>query len=283
MPEIEIPPRVLVVGGTDPTSGAGLFRDVQTLSGLGVYVTGVVAAVTVQTSRSVSDVVALPASVVGAQMDAALEEIGTDVVKTGMLGTLDVVHAVADRVERLGAGARLVIDPVLVASSGRALLAADGVQAMLERLVPRAALVTPNLLEAERLTGIAVRSREDMGRAADVLLAHGASAVLIKGGHLPEFDPELDEIGDLLRTLDGDEFWITRSRRLGPSRRGTGCTLASAIAGGIALGLTLRDAVESARSALDRAWETAPPLGKKAGPLGFVAVAPEKVPAFEKS
>lgn len=267
---VETIPRVLVVGGTDPSGAAGVGRDVKTLEGLGVYAALAVTAVTVQTSRSVSDVVALPASVVGAQMDAAIEEIGIDSIKTGMLANVDIVHAVADRVERLGASCRLVLDPVVAASSGRSLLSSEGIEALWARLIPRAALVTPNLHEAKLLTGVTIRSREEMSQAADQFLLRGANAVLIKGGHLVEFEPELEEVSDLLRTLDGEELWIQRAREVGPPCRGTGCTLASAIAAGLAEGYTLSHAVERARDAVSRAFRSALPLGLAARPLGSV-------------
>ncbi|HSC87068.1 MAG TPA: bifunctional hydroxymethylpyrimidine kinase/phosphomethylpyrimidine kinase [Polyangiaceae bacterium] len=265
---VELPPRVLAVGGTDPTGGAGLVRDVRTLEALGVHAAAAVTAVTVQTSRGVTDVVALPASVVGAQIDAALAEPGVDAIKTGMLASFDIVQALADRVDRLGSGARLIVDPVLRSSSGRALLADDGRKLLVQRLLPAAALVTPNLAEAAELSGLTVENREGMSRAADQLLALGASAVLIKGGHLADYDDELDELADLLRTADGEEMWLVRERRRGMGFRGTGCTLASAIAALLAEGFTLRAAVEGGRDAVERAMLTAPLLGLAARPLG---------------
>src|SRR5688572_8931710 len=182
MHEVEVPARVLCVGGTDPTGAAGLFLELRVLGALGIYGAGVVTAVTVQTSRTVSDVVAMPASVVGAELDAALEELGEATIKFGMLSSLDIVLAVASRVRRLGSRCRLVVDPVLTSSSGRSLLAEDGRRALLEELVPLCALVTPNRIEAELLTGQKITDLEGMGRAADQLLAAGAAAVLIKGG-----------------------------------------------------------------------------------------------------
>lgn len=257
----ESPARVLLVGGTDPSGAAGLVRDIETLSAAGVIVSAAVTAVTVQTSRGVSDVVTLPASVVGAQLDAVWEEVGVDAVKTGMLASQDIVHALADRMNQWGSRVRLVIDPVAAASSGRSLLGREGLEVLRERLLPQCALVTPNLPEAELLTGLTVRSQSEMELAADYLLAQGAPAVLIKGGHLLEWEPEREEVPDLLRTVDGDGLWISRRRQPGPSFRGTGCTLASAIAAGIALGKTLRDAVQEARAVLERAQESAPLLG----------------------
>lgn len=249
---------VLAIGGTDPTGAAGVAADLKTLSALGVYGAAAVTAVTVQTTEAVSDVVAMPASLVGAQIDAALVDVAVDAVKTGMLANVDIVHAVADRVERQGPGVRWIIDPVLASSSGRELLGADGRKALVERLIPRAALVTPNLGEASILTGIRIESAEHASMAADHFLALGASAVLIKGGHWPDLDPELEEVTDLLRTADGDEWRFTRPRLPG-AYRGTGCTLATAIAAHVAEGRTLRASVEQARDFLELAMRSGIP------------------------
>lgn len=254
------PARVLTVAGSDPSGGAGIQADLKTLTALGVYGASAITAITVQNTRGVSDVMAVPASVVAAQMDAVLSDIGVDVVKTGMLGSIDVVRVVAARTQ----GVSLVVDPVILASDGRELLSSDGVRALLEELVPRAALVTPNVPEAERLTGVTIQTLEDAGRAAERLLERGAAAVLIKGGHLPG---EGDEVVDLLRTLDGEEVCFSGPRVLTRAGHGTGCTLASAIAAGIAEGLTLRDAVRRARDYVEGALRAAPPLGGGAWPL----------------
>jgi len=254
MLEVEAPPRVLCIGGTDPTGAAGLLLDQRTLAALGVYGAGVVTAVTVQTSREVSDVVLMPASVVGAQIDAAIEELGPPTIKIGMLGSQDIVLAVAGRVKRLGSRSRVVLDPVLGSSSGRSLLAEDGRRALIEQLVPLCALVTPNIPEAEALTGAPIADLDGMGRAADFLLAAGAAAVLIKGGHL---DRDSAKVVDLLRTADGDQFLCERARVMGPGFRGSGCFLATAIAAFLAEGVPLAASVEGARSRLDIAMRQA--------------------------
>ena len=250
---------MLVVGGSDPSGAAGIQADLKTLTALGAFGAAALTAVTVQNQRGVTDIMPLSASMVGAQMDAAYLDSPCDALKTGMLASIDIVHAVADRVGQWGSGCRLVVDPVLASSTGRALLPDDARQALLEKIVPIAALVTPNIPEATRLTAVPISNVEDMGVAADHLLARGAAAVLIKGGHLIELEPEIEEITDLLRTADGEEMRFVRTRRKGPGFRGTGCTLASAVAAGIAEGLTLRSTVERARDYLDAAMETAAP------------------------
>jgi hydroxymethylpyrimidine/phosphomethylpyrimidine kinase len=216
-----------------------------------VFGTAAITAVTAQNQHGVTDVMPLPASLVGAQMDAALSDAPVDAVKTGMLANVDIVGQVIGRVRALGTSARLIVDPVLVSSTGRRLLDDDGVELLIKELLPLSALITPNLPEAERLTGVSIFSLDDMSVALDHLLARGASAVLLKGGHLLRLLPDLTEVTDILRTADGEEFRFVRKRVSGPELRGTGCTLASAVAAGIAEGLTLRSAVERARDDLE--------------------------------
>jgi hydroxymethylpyrimidine/phosphomethylpyrimidine kinase len=246
-------PRVLAIGGSDPSGAAGIQADLRVLGRMGVFGAAAITAVTVQNQYRVSDVMALSGSLVGAQIDAVLQDGAVDAVKVGMLATVDIVGAVVDRVRSLGAHSRLVLDPVLVSSSGRSLLSDDGVALLSKELLPLVSLLTPNIPEAERLTGLRIGSLEDMSQAVDLLLARGVGAVLIKGGHLLELEPDLDEITDILRTADGEELRLVRTRVRGPVLRGTGCTLASGVAAGIAEGLTLRSAVERARDYLQEA------------------------------
>lgn len=279
-PMSEPGPRVLAIGGSDPSGAAGIQADLKTFTACGVFGAASITSVTVQNQHGVSDVAPLPASVVLAQIDAAFADANFDAVKTGMLASADIVHGIADRAARWGSAARLVIDPVLVSSTGRSLLSEEGKTALVERLLPRAALITPNIIEATALTGVPISSMEDMSLAADHILARGASAVLIKGGHFLELEPELEEITDLLRTADGEEVRLVRARRRLPGKvaefRGTGCTLAAAIAAGIAEGLTLKTAVERARDYLDAAMAAAGPYLNVRGlyhSAGLMAVA----------
>lgn len=245
-------PRVLAIGGSDPSGAAGIQADLRVLARMGVFGAAAITAVTAQNQHRVSDVMPLPASLVGAQIDAVLQDHPVDAIKVGMLGTVDIVGAVVDRVRALGAQSRLVLDPVLASSTGRSLLSDDGVTLLEKELLPLVAVLTPNIPEAERLTGRPIGSLADMSRAVDLLLARGVGAVLMKGGHLLEIEPELDEVTDILRTADGEELRLVRPRFRGPVLRGTGCTLASGLAAGIAEGLTLRAAVERARDHLER-------------------------------
>ena len=196
------------------------------------------------------------------QMELVLTDIGADAIKTGMLGSAEVIEVVAATVQRLAPGVPLVVDPVMIAKGGAPLLdpAARGVLA--RRLLPLAALVTPNIPEAEALTGLELGSVDDLGQAADRLLALGAAAVLIKGGHLPG-----DQVVDLLRTADGVEHRFESPRLATNNTHGTGCTLASAIAAGVAEGWTLFDAVQRAHDYVHEAIRSAPGYGSGHGPL----------------
>lgn len=239
-------PRVLVVGGSDPSGAAGIQCDLKVLTTLSVFGCSAITAITVQNQHGVLDIMALPASLVLAQIDAAMKDAPCDVVKVGMLCSVDIAHGLAERASEWGAKTRLVVDPVLASTSGRSLLSEDARTVLIERLLPAAALVTPNLIEAEILTGQSARNVEEMSLLCDHLLARGASAVLLKGGHLLDRDPDIEEVTDILRTADGEETRFAHPRHQGPSCRGTGCALASAAAAGIAEGLTLQGAVERA-------------------------------------
>jgi len=201
-------------------------------------------------------------SFVAQQMDVVLDDIGADCIKTGMLCSAGTIASVVRVYEQRARHVPLVVDPVMVAKDGAPLLAADATKFMAYQLLPLAALVTPNLPEAEVLTGRPVKTVEDMGRAADKLLELGAAAVLVKGGHL-----EGDLVVDLLRTADGEEHLYEDERIVSQSTHGTGCTLASAIAAGIAEGLRLSDAVTRARRYVREAIRHAPGLGRGNGPV----------------
>lgn len=254
--------RVLVVAGSDSGGGAGLQADLKTITALGGYASTAVTALTAQNTLGVVGVLAVEPAFVEEQMRVVLEDLGADVIKTGMLGSAAVVRVVARAAERWAPGVPLVVDPVMIAKGGAPLLEEAAVRAVAEELLPRAALVTPNAPEAARLTGLEVSSPEALGRAAERLLLMGAGAALVKGAHL-----DGDEIVDVLRTADGDEERFSGARIRSSSTHGTGCTLASAIAIGLGQGLTLRHAVARAHAFVRRAIDTAPGLGQGHGPL----------------
>ncbi len=258
-------PRVLVVAGSDSGGGAGIQADLKTIMALGGYASTALTALTAQNTLGVQGVLPVPADFVQQQMRSVLDDIGADAVKTGMLGTAAVVNAVA--VVLRGRDLPLVLDPVMVAKGGARLLDDDAVAALVGNLLPLAAVLTPNVPEAEALLGRAIPDHAAALDAAQGLLALGVPAVLLKGGHLPGAT-----VLDILATRDRVE--VIESPRIGTRHtHGTGCTLASAISVGLAEGLLLRDAVRRAGAYVHAAILAAPELGGGHGPLGHGAVA----------
>ncbi|HSE76822.1 MAG TPA: bifunctional hydroxymethylpyrimidine kinase/phosphomethylpyrimidine kinase [Alphaproteobacteria bacterium] len=253
--------RVLICAGSDSGGGAGIQADIKTVTMLGGFAATAVTALTAQNTQGVFGVIAVPPPFIVKQMRLVLEDIGADAIKTGMLHSAEVIAAVVGVLAEQAAQLPLVVDPVMVAKGGAPLLEESAVAALKETLIPRATVITPNLPEAEKLCGLVVRDVAGMRRAAASLLALGCRAVLLKGGHL-----EGDVVVDLLATRDGsEEFESPRIRTR--STHGTGCTLASAIATGLAQTLPLRDAVVRARDYVHRAIMTAPKFGRGHGPL----------------
>ena len=253
--------RVLIVAGSDSGGGAGIQADLKTVTALGGYGATAITALTAQDTHTVHGVAEVSAEFVAQQMQVVLADIGADCVKTGMLHTADIVRKVTAVLRSAAPGVPVVVDPVMVAKGGARLLADDTVDVVREILAPMAAVLTPNLPEAETLTGSAIASEGDMERAAMALLELGPRAVLLKGGH---FDS--DPVIDVLATKDGLTRF-TSPRIQSTNTHGTGCTLASAIATGIAQGLELPAAVERARNYVHKAIATAPGLGSGFGPL----------------
>ena len=251
--------RILVIAGSDSSGGAGIQADLKTAEAFGVYAQTAITAVTVQDTTGVKSVNPVSPEIVRGQIEAALNDIGADAIKIGMLGNGQIATAVADALE--GSDIPLVLDTVLLSSSGAALLDEEGIIVLKKRLMRRAALVTPNLPEAEVLTGIYPRSEHRLRNAAMVFKMLGSSDVLFKGGHGE---------GDVLRDVlwSGGEFMdLEAPRQDTPHTHGTGCTLATTIACGLAQGLTLKDAVVRAHSYVQDAIRTAPGLGQGRGPL----------------
>lgn len=252
-------PRVLIVAGSDSSGGAGIQADIKTCAAFGVYSATAITAVTVQNTLGVSRFEAMSADMVRDQMVAVLSDIGADVIKIGMLANADIINAVADVLDEHAPDTTVVLDPVMVATSGDVLLADEAIDALIERLIPHADVITPNVPEAERLTGLTIKDSDDMRAAGDKLIQMGAFAAVMKGGHLTG-----KTIIDLLVTEQG------MSMMMGPrihSRHthGTGCTLASAIAAGLARGGNLaqglEQSVQEARDYVFEAISSAPKLG----------------------
>jgi len=255
--------RVLIVAGSDSGGGAGVQADLKTIALLGGYGMTAITAVTAQSTVGVFGVHTMPAYFVRDQMKAVLDDLGADAIKIGMLATGEIAEAVADMLDHPAAAViPVVLDTVMLATSGGALLDPQGIDVLRERLLPRAFLVTPNLPEAEALTGLPIRDLAGMETAAAALLALGARNVLLKGGHLPG-----DDLIDLLVGQEGRaEF---RHRRV-ESRHthGTGCTLSSAVAVLLAQGQSLAEAVGAGIDYVQRGIMLAPGFGKGNGPIG---------------
>ena len=252
-------PRAMTIAGSDSGGGAGIQADLKTFAALGVYGTSVLTAITAQNTVGVAGVHEVPVEMVASQMEAVFGDIGADAVKTGMLSSSDIIATVARELAHFRVD-RLVVDPVMVAKSGDRLLREDAVDAMRHSLLPLAAVVTPNIPEAETLTGMRIESREDARRAADMIVGLGAKAVVVKGGHLE--GPAVDLF------YDGREFREFNAPRIETrNTHGTGCTFASAIAAGLAKGMEVVDAVAVAKEYVTEAIRRSFDVGQGHGPL----------------
>jgi hydroxymethylpyrimidine/phosphomethylpyrimidine kinase len=253
--------RVLIIAGSDSGGGAGIQADIKTVTALGGYAMTAITALTAQNTLGVSTIHDVPADFVTDQINQVMTDIGADAVKIGMLGNAQVIDAVAAALDRFAGDIPVVLDPVMMAKGGAALLANAAEAALRDKLIVRATLLTPNVPEAEALSGERVTGPDDLERLGRKLLGLGAGAVLMKGGHM-----QGAEVVDVLVSEGGVEKF-SGPRVDTPHTHGTGCTLASACAAGIAQGLDLSAAVKRARAYVQRAIETAPGYGQGHGPL----------------
>lgn len=252
--------RVLVIAGSDSGGGAGIQADIKTITVLGGYAATAITAVTVQNTLGVTGVHPIPLEIIAAQARAVLDDIGADAIKTGMLGDVAVVETVAAALDHAGT-VPAVVDPVMVAKGGASLLDRAAIGAVKSLMIPRAALLTPNAPEAAALTGLTIETTDDLRRAGEALLAMGARAVLMKGGHVAGV-----RVVDVLMTAAGETSF--EGERIDTRHtHGTGCTLASACATGLAQGLPLEQAVARAWNYVHEAMLRAPGLGGGHGPL----------------
>lgn len=264
--------RVLICAGSDSGGGAGIQADIKAVTALGGFAMTAITALTAQDTLGVHGVMGVPPDFIRRQIAVVLDDLGADALKTGMLHDSPTIEAVCDELAARAPGLPLVVDPVMVAKGGARLLAADAVETLKRRLLPLAAILTPNLPEAEVLAGMEIASEAEMRHAAEALLTLGVPAVLLKGGHLPG-----PIVVDLLATPEG----VTRFEDPRVETRhthGTGCTLASAIATGLAQGMALEAAVARARRYVRAALRAAPGFGRGHGPLGHaVTCDPDRV------
>src|SRR5215472_14395743 len=254
--------RVLIVAGSDSGGGAGIQADIKTISMLDAYAATAITALTAQNTEGVFAVVPIPPEFIRRQIEVVLDDIGADVIKTGMLHDAAVIEAIAEVLHERAAAVPVVVDPVMAAKGGARLIEPEAIDALKRLLIASAEIVTPNLPEAEILCGETIGDVADMRTAGETLLRLGCRAALVKGGHLSG-----ETVPDVLVT-DSGGVRVWESPRIATRHtHGTGCTLASGIAAGLAQGLGLEEAVDRARNYVRRAIAGAPGLGRGHGPL----------------
>lgn len=249
----------LTIAGSDCSGGAGIQADIKTMTMNGVYAMSAVTALTAQNTTGVTGIQESSPEFLEMQLDAVFEDIYPDAVKIGMVASGELIRAIADRLRHYDAG-NVVIDPVMVSTSGSALMRTDAVNTLVEELLPLATLVTPNIPEAEVLSGRTISTKEDMIEAAKQIGDENHCAVLLKGGH------SVNDANDLLYA-EGRLTWFQGKRIDNPNTHGTGCTLSSAIASNLAKGFSLEDSVERAKSYISEALGAMLDLGKGSGPM----------------
>ena len=249
----------LSIAGSDSCGGAGIQADIKTMTMNGVYAMTAVTALTAQNTTGVTAIQEATPDFLKAQLDAVFEDIFPDAVKIGMVSSSELIRVIAERLRHYGAK-NIVVDPVMVATSGSSLMKTDAVQTLIDELLPLAAVVTPNIPEGEILSGEKIESKEDMERAAKRINASYGCAVLLKGGH------SVNDANDLL-CADGALHWFEGKRIHNPNTHGTGCTLSSAIASNLAKGFSLEESVARAKAYISGALSAMLDLGKGAGPM----------------
>ena len=253
--------RVLIIAGSDSGGGAGIQADIKTVSMLDAYAATAITALTAQNTEGVFGVLPIPPDFIRRQIEVVLDDIGADAIKTGMLHDAAVIETIVAVLQEHAAGIPLVVDPVMVAKGGARLIDPDALDALKRLLIARADILTPNLPEAEILCGTTIGNTAEMRTAGETLLRLGCRAVLVKGGHLSG-----ETVSDVLVNGSGVRVWES-PRFATRHTHGTGCTLASAIAAGLAQGVGVEDAVDRARAYVQRAIASAPGLGRGHGPL----------------
>ena len=254
--------KILTIAGSDSSGGAGIQADMKTITAHKMYAMSAITALTAQNTTGVYGILDAGAEFTALQLDCIFKDIRPDAVKIGMVSNAETINAIADKLIEYNAE-NVVLDPVMVATSGSNLMHDGSVQTLIDRLFPIAALITPNISEAEVLSGIKINSKDDMLSAAEKIAPLTGGGVLIKGGHL------LDTADDLLY-IDGHAEWFTSPRVDNPNNHGTGCTLSSAIACNLAAGHTVSEAVENAKKYITDALNAKLNLGQGSGPLNHM-------------
>lgn len=253
---------VLTIAGSDSSGGAGIQADIKTMTANGVYAMSAVTALTAQNTCGVAAIMESDPEFLGKQIDCIFNDIRPDAVKIGMVSSVGLIQVIADRLVKYGAD-NIVVDPVMVATSGSRLISEEAVSALKEKLLPLAKVLTPNIPEAEVLADMEIRSEEDMEKAAEVIGKSYGCSVLLKGGH------QLNDANDLLYK-DGKTQWFYGKRIDNPNTHGTGCTLSSAIASNLAKGFDMETSVERAKEYISGALAAMLDLGKGSGPMNHM-------------
>lgn len=251
--------KVLTIAGSDSSGGAGIQADIKTITAHKMYAMSAITALTAQNTTGVSSIFEVKPDFVGAQLDSIFTDIFPDSVKIGMVSSAEIIGVIAEKLLEYSAK-NIVVDPVMVATSGSALMKNDAVNALCQKLFPLATLITPNIPEAEVLSGMDIKNENDMIKAAEKISKDFAGAILIKGGHL------VNDATDLLYQ-NGKPEWFSSKRIANPNTHGTGCTLSSATACGLADGLSLAESIKSAKTYLTGALKAQLDLGHGSGPL----------------
>ena len=249
----------LTIAGSDSSGGAGIQADLKTMTANGVYGMSAITALTAQNTTGVTGIMEVTPEFLGEQLDAIFSDIFPDAVKTGMVSSIELIRVIADRLTKYNAR-NIVVDPVMVATSGAKLISDDAIESLKEYLLPLATVITPNIPEAEVLSGMTITSEDDMVEAAKAIYESLGCAVLCKGGH------QVNDANDLLYSADGP-VWFKGKRIDNPNTHGTGCTLSSAIASNLAKGKTLEESVKAAKDYISGALAAMLDLGKGSGPL----------------
>ncbi len=253
--------KALTIAGSDSSGGAGIQADIKTMTMNGVYAMSAVTALTAQNTTGVTGILEVSPEFLIQQIDAVFEDIYPDAVKIGMVSSSDLIRSIADRLEHYRAK-NIVVDPVMVATSGARLIEEDAVETLKTSLLPLATVITPNIPEAEILTGMTIKDEKSMEEAARELYSRYGCAALVKGGH------SINDANDVLYSADNKEpVWFKGQRIENPNTHGTGCTLSSAIASNLAKGYSLKESVERAKDYLSGALAAMLDLGRGSGPL----------------
>ncbi len=249
----------LTIAGSDCSGGAGIQADLKTMTMNGVYAMSAITALTAQNTTGVRAIQESTPAFLKEQIDAVFEDIYPDAVKIGMVSSSELIHVIAERLKFYKAK-NIVVDPVMVATSGSSLMKSDAVNSLIEELFPIASLITPNIPEAQVISGLTIESKEDMTKAAKKIWDEHHCAVLLKGGH------SVNDANDLLYA-DGEAVWFEGKRIDNPNTHGTGCTLSSAVAANLAKGFTLNESVKRAKAYISDALSDMLDLGEGSGPM----------------